>query len=47
VGELHAALDVPAVRHHLLHEADLERTLRIELVAQHQVVHRVAPAGAP
>src|SRR5215475_4524618 len=44
--DLHRALAVLAVRMDLLHEPDPQRLLRVELVAEEQVVHRVAPARA-
>src|SRR4030095_11024173 len=42
--DLHRALAVLPVRMDLLHEANAQRLLRVELVAEEQMVHRVAPA---
>jgi len=46
MGDFAGARHLMAGRHDLLHQADLQGTLGIELVTQHQVVHRVAPTGA-
>src|SRR5262249_56071580 len=42
--DFHRPLAVLAVRMDLLHEPDPQRLLRVELVAEEQAVHRVAPA---
>ena len=46
-GERHGAIDLLAGRHDLLDEADLTGALRVEFIAQEQVIHRITPAGAP
>src|SRR5690606_35544781 len=46
VGELERSLAMPAEGMHLLHEAAAIRLLSAEFVAQQEVVHRIAPAGA-
>ena len=45
-GKLHGAVDLLAHRYDLLHEADLAGARRGELIAQQQMIHRVAPPRA-
>src|SRR5208283_5336754 len=46
IRDLGRAFDLLARRDYFLDEPDLQRAFGAELVAQHQMIHRVAPAGA-